>query len=249
MGEMIFQRAFKSYYSSNIFLDNIKRPTSEIVLYLSGKSTAIVDGKTYDCKEGFVYFNYAKKPHSHIGKEPQHYLCFVFESDVSDLNLTPSVYDCNGTEIIFLITKMWNIYKNKNYYHKELVDAILREVLILIAINKKNIESNFSINELIDELNKNNFLHLSVEKMAKMTSYSYDHFRHKFKEITKKSPKDFQLDRRIELAKSYISEKKYSFFEISSLCGFSSISQFNIQFKNRVLLTPKQFLKKQNEIS
>ncbi len=232
-------RAFKSTYPSELTLRDVKIPANEIVLYYSGKSIVTIDNKQYNCEKGYVYYNVSQKSHDHFCQEKQDYLCFSFLGEFDKLK--PAVYNCNGSKIIALINDVWSIFKKKNYLYKELSATILHEILILLAIESRNINLKFSVEDLIESLNNFNNLNLTVAEMAEKTSYSYDRFRHKFKEITGVPAKDFLLKQRINYSKTLLAKNTYTIAEIALICGFSDVTKFDIQFKKQIRLTPKQY--------
>ena len=63
----------------------------------------------------------------------------------------------------------------------------------------------------------------------------------KFRRGTGKSPIEYLIDRRIELAKNRIAESEQSFTELAAELGFSSVGYFSKCFKARVGMTPTQY--------
>ncbi len=63
------------------------------------------------------------------------------------------------------------------------------------------------------------------------SGYSYDHFRHMFKERTGLSPMNYIIDKRIDYAKRLIVSTDMTLSTISQECGFSTSSQFSSMFR------------------
>jgi AraC family transcriptional activator of pobA len=98
----------------------------------------------------------------------------------------------------------------------------------------------YYIYKYIDE----NFIQdIDIQTLAEMSGYSYDYFRHLFREEAGVSPKNYIIDKRICLAKKLLLEMNISILEIAQKCGFSNGSQFTVIFKDRTGISPLQYRK------
>ena len=79
---------------------------------------------------------------------------------------------------------------------------------------------------------------LTIETLAKEACLSPFHFARAFKAATGMAPHRYLSNRRIEKAKSWISEGQLSLAEIAFRCGFSSQASFAKWFKRLVGATP-----------
>ncbi|MBC7765742.1 MAG: helix-turn-helix transcriptional regulator, partial [Hyphomonadaceae bacterium] len=82
---------------------------------------------------------------------------------------------------------------------------------------------------------------INLQSLAELTCYSYDHFRHKFKEITGYSPNQYIMNKRIESAKEKLSKTTMNISDIAIECGFSTSAQFSYLFKKHMQKTPMAF--------
>lgn len=71
----------------------------------------------------------------------------------------------------------------------------------------------------------------------------YESFRKKFKNIYHISPNAYQLNYRINYAKTLLSDEQKTLEEIAVLCGFSDGFAFSKAFKKRCGISPEQFRK------
>ncbi|WP_438494850.1 helix-turn-helix domain-containing protein [Paenibacillus sp. IHBB 3054] len=85
---------------------------------------------------------------------------------------------------------------------------------------------------------------LSVQSLAEMSGYSYDRFRHLFKERFGHSPLRYLLLKRINYAKSLLLHTQMQIAEVSAAAGFVNDAQFCNMFKREVGLSPRTFRKK-----
>ena len=98
----------------------------------------------------------------------------------------------------------------------------------------------YYIYKYIDE----NFIQdIDIQTLAEMSGYSYDYFRHLFKEESGVSPKNYIIDKRINFAKKLLTESENTISEVAQKSGFSNGPQFTVIFKDRTGLSPMQFRK------
>jgi chromate reductase, NAD(P)H dehydrogenase (quinone) len=83
---------------------------------------------------------------------------------------------------------------------------------------------------------------LSLDELARETSYSRAHFLRMFRATTGKTPHQYLTQRRIERAKSMLLKaEKISLTDIAAWCGFSSQSHMTRVFREQVGVTPSEF--------
>jgi AraC-like DNA-binding protein len=82
---------------------------------------------------------------------------------------------------------------------------------------------------------------ISIEELAEMAGYSYDHFRHLFKKKFGVSPIKYLLEKRLETARNLLRYSTLSVTAIAMECGFSNDAQFSMIFKREIGETPSDF--------
>ena len=82
---------------------------------------------------------------------------------------------------------------------------------------------------------------LTIASLAELSGYSYDRFRHVFKERYALSPLRYLLLKRLDYAKSLLRHTQLPISEIASVSGFVNDAQFCNMFKREVGLTPRKF--------
>lgn len=80
---------------------------------------------------------------------------------------------------------------------------------------------------------------LSVREIAESLGLSASHFRSIFKRRTSVSPQEYLMNCRINAAKSYLTEGKYSLREIAQLLGFSNEFHFSNAYKKATGMAPQ----------
>jgi AraC-like DNA-binding protein len=84
---------------------------------------------------------------------------------------------------------------------------------------------------------------LNVEELAAELKVSYSSFRQAFKQRTGTSPKQYQLQIRVQKAQDLLINTAKTVAEIAEILGFDSAFHFSKQFKNRVGLAPNAWRK------
>ncbi|MDF9858268.1 AraC family transcriptional regulator [Paenibacillus sp. PastF-1] len=79
---------------------------------------------------------------------------------------------------------------------------------------------------------------LRLDTLAEVSSFSKYHFSRVFSAIIHKSPINYLTERRLHHAITYLRSTNKTMLDISSLCGFSSLSSFNAAFKKEYGTTP-----------
>ncbi|MFC3800479.1 helix-turn-helix domain-containing protein [Cohnella sp. GCM10012308] len=82
---------------------------------------------------------------------------------------------------------------------------------------------------------------LNLNALAVESGYSYDRFRHLFKEETGVSPQQYLLSKRVERASDLLGNTDLSVSQVAIRSGFSTDAQFCKLFKRETGLTPGKF--------
>ena len=243
---ILFDSIFSFAYKKNSSFENFSHHTHELIYFLTGEGTTKINNITYTYMPNNVCFTHIGDIRNNNCSKTTNYICIRFTGSSSLLNVVSGVYSCNDDEILSLFININKEYKNKNYNYYAMCNLLISQLLIKLdrcgSIENKDTD----IYNLIKEIDNTMSFNKSVSEMACSVSYSYDHFRHKFKEITGQSPTSYIINKRIENACKLLLLNKYTCTEITMMCGFSSSSQFTNLFKKTIGITPKkyQFLNK-----
>lgn len=82
---------------------------------------------------------------------------------------------------------------------------------------------------------------ITGQMVANRLDMGYESFRKKFKSLYHISPNAYQLNYRINYAKTLLSDERKTLEEIAVLCGFSDGFAFSKAFKKRCGISPEQF--------
>lgn len=95
----------------------------------------------------------------------------------------------------------------------------------------------------IELLESDIFCKLSIEEIAKICKISTCYFRRLFKEYSGKSPLEYRMDMRINLAKKILESDETTVEYIAEYLNFESSSYFCKIFKKKEGVTPSQYRK------
>lgn len=91
---------------------------------------------------------------------------------------------------------------------------------------------------LIDHIERNLALDLSVVDLSGLLGYSPDHFTRIFRKTFNATPHQYLTERRLEKAKAMLRDPRQSLTNVALECGFSSQSHLTVVFKRHTGVTP-----------
>jgi len=136
------------------------------------------------------------------------------------------------------INKLGN--KDKRDFSK----AIINILSCLSKTQHSNFDIHNQITDIIDYLNKNISINITLENICEEFHISKYYLCHIFKKITGMSIMNYVLGQRITLAKNLIINTEKSISEVAILSGFSCFSYFSRIFKSMEGISPREFRKK-----
>ncbi|MGE8377978.1 MAG: helix-turn-helix domain-containing protein [Sphingobacterium sp.] len=118
-------------------------------------------------------------------------------------------------------------------------------ILRTINPNVDNILSDFSephkIN-LVEFMQKNFMFNMSLEKFSYLTGRSLATFKRDFKKAFNTTPQRWLTQKRLELAKFQLTEKRRKPIDIYFEVGFENLSHFSYAFKKEFGINPRELL-------
>lgn len=240
--------------------------SSDEVMFIYTESdggSIVCQEKAYPIKKGVLCFIGANKYHYTLPSVPEKYVrSKVFISsekfnkiisliakkdelpDFSDGAFVYSVVDEKDCPLIEKMFSETEILQKENSIQSEA--AFISLCLSLIAfLHKYSVERVAGtpgiMGSAIDYINQNIFKDISIDKICSAISVTKYHFCRKFKENMGMTVMEYILKTRIALAKDILAKEGISVSEVSSRCGFSSISYFCRVFKQETGLSPLNF--------
>lgn len=136
--------------------------------------------------------------------------------------------------------------QNQHYGYEKLIDLKIQE--ILTYIERENNTDSIKSTDLIycrRYIDENYMRELTISKLAEITNYSPDRFRHLFVERFGVSPKQYIVMQRLSHAKELLKTTKLPCADIAQICGFSDSTQMSKMFKKYFEITPTEYKREQ----
>ncbi|MBQ7040429.1 MAG: helix-turn-helix transcriptional regulator [Clostridia bacterium] len=238
-----FSRMFVYRYCDLRKIPYHKHDCLEVVYYEQGTGITNIDGKVYSYEPNTFTITPKETLMNEIHTDSTTPWCVLL--DVGDFKLRTGIYkDTEDKKIFELIKKIRREHYGVHPLKQEALDALSSLLIIEISrIAEADYEAKNLFSKVIREIELNCLNEIDVNKLADMTYYSYDRFRHLFKQYYGLSPKKYIIKCRIEQAKRMLGDKTNTITYVSEVCQFVSYNQFRVLFKEYTGMTPKEYRK------
>lgn len=240
------KQIFSAVHPAEHTIDEHTHKHHELVYCLEGKGSVIINSKKHKFHTGTYYILRRGTPHIEKSYGPSSIIYFHF--DVPEERVTEGSFADHNGRIRTAVQKLYEESLKNLVYKKEMCSCLLNEILIeahRTAMAPGNEENIYCVFKYIDE---NIDGDIDLKQFASGLGYSYDRFRHIFKEHTGISPHQYIINARIEKVKFLMTiNPNASLTELAHSCGFSSSSQFSNIFKAKEGMTPTEYIKMKSE--
>ncbi len=174
-------------------------------------------------------------------------LFFGFHSSYSGIaNLNGIFEDDKDRTIQHIVHRMKNEFMQRQDNFAEMLNLLVGELAIhlqrLIGTKYAQKQTEDRIQYVRNYMDEYFRQKLTNKLLADMAGYSYDRFRHLFKEKYDVAPLQYLYEKRLEYAKDcLLSRPQMLVSEIALDAGFVNDSQFCSMFKREVGMTPKRY--------
>lgn len=220
----------------------------EFVYFFSGTGIVNYEENVFNFSPGSYYFVQPDTAHDEFYHSSGQSLVIHFDTDKEIIpnNLAQNDFNLNLYPIVENIKKELQdkLFGSEIVIQNHIIDILImlcRQQRFRSRINPKLLENSIAY---IDEYYMTS---LSLKELAAASNYSKDYYRILFERITGKTPKDYIITKRINLAKKQLKESKFSINEISQNCGFEFYSHFAATFKNKTGQTPAEYRKEHTQ--
>ncbi len=223
----------------------------QIIYIHKGKGHYLLDGKWVIKDAGSILLFRPKEPqvYSYYAEDnPEifwiHFTGTEAEKLMERFNIENSyIGECLQLVQLFQETILELQLKKSSY--EDIVISNFYKMLALISrsrlLQDSPLESDFSIDRLIMQLNQRYMDEWDIPSMAEFCGISQDYFSHIFKQHTGSSPIHFLNDLRIEKAKDFLLTNSMNVSTVSKLTGFEDPLYFSRVFKKITGVAPRQY--------
>ena len=217
-------------------------PKHEFVYCIGGNGEVEINSESYRFDTGTIYMTAAGTPHLERNFTESEIIYFYFE--LTDSAVKEGVYRDKSGAVLSILRKMQNEERTRLSLGDEMKNALLTQLLIETLRTETNGEIDSGLSSILEFIDENMRFKIDVRALARKTGYSYDRFRHIFREKTGMAPGDYIIGRRVDMAKKLMeNDVNASLTYIAYECGFSSSSHFTNAFKSKTGLTPFEYKK------
>ena len=231
------------HHLNPLYGDVHSHPLHEFVYCISGRGTVDIEDRSHRFDTGTIYLTAAGTPHSERNFTESEIIYFYFDLPTSQLH--EGVFRDKSGSVLSILRKIQNEEREKLPLGDEMKNALLSQLLIETLRTETEGGRDSALSSVLEYIDENSRFKLDVHALAKKAGYSYDRFRHVFKEKTGMSPGDYIIERRLGMAKKLMeNDVTASLTYIAYECGFSTSSHFSNAFKSKTGISPFEYRKR-----
>lgn len=234
------------YHTNRKYISKHNHSCYELVYYCNGTGETCFDNKRplfYSPNHYVIYQPYDYHTETHYSDSFVYCIGFNIDSK-HPLRPNRGIYHDADCTILPLVEKLSSEVIEKMAFYDFAAESLLNQILITHQRSySANHESIDAIQYIIKFIDENFTQNINLSLLCEMSGYSYDYFRHLFKEKVGISPKTYILNKQISHAKQLLIKEQMPVSQVAERCGFSNSSQFNVIFKKQVGMSPLQFKK------
>lgn len=224
----------------------------ELVYYESGQGETTIGGAPYAFRSGTFALIAPRVPHDERHAADSRLLFIGFRSAEAAALAAPSaVYadDADGT-VLQLLLQMKGEFVRQREGYADMLNLFVGQLPIVLrrvwsgssgtargASEPPDKRLQYARNYMDEHYRQK----ISVDALADLSGYSYDRFRHLFKELTGLAPLQYLYRKRIAYARSLLLHSFASVSAVAAEAGFVNDAQFCSMFKRETGLTPRAF--------
>lgn len=222
-----------------------KHSMFELVYYCSGTGYTTVNGVRHYYSSGDFALIEPGVGHDEYRREDTSVIYFGFFHYIDNIRLSTGIYRDEDGNMLHYLRKMAEEADQKRSHFSLKLDLLLQ--CALIEIDRVYVKESMPDNEekfiqTIKYIQQYYSDQINLTRLADMSGYSYDHFRHLFRDYMGITPMNYIIHLRIEKAKEMLVRKIANMTQISLECGFSSLSHFSSTFKKKIGKSPREYI-------
>ena len=229
-------------------------PFPQLFFCLSGKGTLEVNEKSFPVKEGSFFYLLPDTTHAYYGDtQPWKITWIAFSGSIALPLLTQMPDGQSPIDISPYINKIESMsqgifaaLKSDDLPGKAAASGILYEMLMeLYAISHRQKEPVRAESKLLKSIEiyieKNYSEDLTINELAAHAHISPQYLCRLFKKYKRLRPYEYIAMKRIQHAKTLLSDPSLSIAEIARRTGYHDCSYFSLVFRKQELLSPSEF--------
>ena len=240
---------FKTYNS-------IGRDDYYLLYLVDGQLSVIVDNKEYTIKKGSAVIFPPKYKYKYFGNPPVHYLYAHFTGSYADRFLEECGFDSFPcileNDFKLELQNKFNLMINTYLYNAPLsiqkCACLLQEILIKIYEDARDKKEDSPLKISLNYIHTFFTSKIDIPHLASLENLSNSRYVTVFKNQIGKSPNEYIIDLRLQLAKSLLDNTNMSIRQISENVGYTDQYFFSRLFKRHIGVSPQGYRKNKNLI-
>lgn len=243
-------------------------PEHEILYVVRGKLKLALGQNVYEARAGDMFFIQGGTFHSGVASDSCEYHCFVFDPErlVPENHICHEIIEQINTQTISINESLgvdpdglYQIYLaladrlivRKREQSELAVTGLLLQIMGTLIEQGKYVRRTQPTEHTLKMLsNMRNVLYkieneyntpLTLEQLAEVANLSPNYFCRFFKKVTSRSPIEYLIAYRINIAEYMLRTTDRSMTDIALSCGFTDVSHFIKYFRKHKGITPKQY--------
>jgi AraC-type DNA-binding domain-containing proteins len=235
-------------HGRNTYIPPHQHECYELVYYLEGKGTTTIGQMSYPFQANTFAFLPPRCLHNENHQEDARILFVGFQCASPEMRSLSGVYeDDKDRTIEQLMRRIEAEFSQRREGYAHLLNLMASEIaplmLRMFGRGKTAQASADRVQYVRNYMDEHYRQKLSIEALARMSGYSYDRFRHLFRDRYGDSPIRYLLMKRLEFAKSLLIHSRMHISEVSSETGFTNDAQFCNLFKRETGMSPGEYRK------
>lgn len=248
---------------NNTVTSHIHPDYYELTVITNGSGKIVTNGVKIPVKQGDIYLSLPCDSHEIISdaETPLKFYFYSFILKPGEYkeqldNISANYYAAteriiNDNYIETIIGNVISELNNEVIYSKELISMYLREIVIRIIRNFKQItpkaQHSFTTDNealcysIMNYIDTHIYSMKNLNELSSALGYSYSYLSTVYKKITGNTISDYYSDKKLEIARHLVLENRLKITKISELLNYNSAYAFSKAFKNRYSYSPKIF--------
>lgn len=242
-----------SYCDSNYHIDRENSPVSVIEYIVSGRGTLVINGETYYPEAGDVYFLPAGSNHGYESSKDEPWVKVFANLKGNLATELMSAYGIGGKYLFKnvpaeeLFRKFYDTALSEGIAGGdrliEKLSLIFHEIVIFLANCQSKREEKSDITFVKEYIDRHIYDKISIDDAARSIYRSKDYVIKGFSAAYGKTPYEYAISRKLEVARNMLAFTRLSISEISERLGFSDQHYFSNLFRKRCGTTPSAYRK------
>lgn len=219
----------------------------ELIYYIEGTGTTTVDGESFEYGPGTLAVVLPGTPHDESALTDTQVCFSLFSYEYEHISLETRVFPRGGPvveRIGKVLQTIGDEMQGKRSDYAAYMDLCMGEVLILLGRLSESAGKRTDATDYVKRfLRENCSRDIDFRILAENAGYSYDRFRHLFKEREGIPLSDYLENSRMSRARQMLESGRdaVSVGDVAAACGYRDVSRFIERFRKHTGTTPGRF--------